>query len=426
MTSVFSQDLITELHTACRDNNISTVKRIIDQNPDIINVAIDPSRSGYTALTVCSVHGNSAIIEYLASRPNINFNTTSTSGMTALHYAASCGQLKATEALLKTNININHGDNAKYTALHKAAWFGRFEVVKALLNDPRIDPELLSSLNKTAIDVTCEYGSADQSLAPKIKEMIQTKIDERRKATTLPAFPPPAPTVPATVPVISPPRPPAGSEQEEMKRKYEAVLKEKNELSNQVTSMTREMALLKEQLLKEEAKNMTLQQRLTEREKELGIAKHPVVFLHVNHRDEKGDFIRDRLNPLADELRTQGYPSIFDPSPEQMRTLSPANTSAIIICLTTNYMRTINAHLPDEPNFESYDLASIRMSNQIISLIMEASLGAKSNWSEGKLKEELSTSSLLDYSNLGRDHENRLRQVKVSEDIVKRIQSFSS
>ncbi len=50
--------------------------------------------------------------------------------------------------------------------------------------------------------------------------------------------------MPATVPVISPPRPPAGSEQEEMKRKYEAVLKEKNELSNQVTSMVSSMFLV--------------------------------------------------------------------------------------------------------------------------------------------------------------------------------------
>lgn len=37
-------ELINELHTACRDNRLDTVKRIVDQNPDIINVAIDPNK----------------------------------------------------------------------------------------------------------------------------------------------------------------------------------------------------------------------------------------------------------------------------------------------------------------------------------------------------------------------------------------------
>ena len=58
-------ELITELHTACRDNNITTVKRIIDENPDIINVAIDPSKVKWFSSCFKSA---STLISYL----NIN------------------------------------------------------------------------------------------------------------------------------------------------------------------------------------------------------------------------------------------------------------------------------------------------------------------------------------------------------------------
>jgi ankyrin repeat protein len=113
-----------EMFDAIRDNNITLVKKFINQGIDV-NIKND---GGFTALILASYHGYKNMVEFLLKQPRINVNTP--------------------EGIHPVNIQNKYGD----TALIDASYKGDKEIVKLLLKQSEIDVTLKNNEGYNFID----------------------------------------------------------------------------------------------------------------------------------------------------------------------------------------------------------------------------------------------------------------------------------
>ena len=113
-----------------------------DRNVDELIIAlnqVDNSSNWYrgndcsTALHWAASNGNMNIVEILLDR-GIDINSKDTYGNTALHYAAMNGKMNIVEILVDRGIDINSKNNIGWTALHLAAMNGYTNIVEMLLD----------------------------------------------------------------------------------------------------------------------------------------------------------------------------------------------------------------------------------------------------------------------------------------------------
>jgi len=118
------------LHFSAKEGKEETMRLILDSKIDVDQRG---NRKKRTALMLASVHGHTHIQETLLDEYHADVNLSSSSQMTAAHYAAVKGGSEALKVLLKHNANINARHIDGRTPLYFAAQLKNARALKLLL-----------------------------------------------------------------------------------------------------------------------------------------------------------------------------------------------------------------------------------------------------------------------------------------------------
>lgn len=139
-----SFDLEAALYYALREGHDDVTSDLLTKDQLDINQNID-SQGGVPALLRAAAEGHVEVVEWLVARDSLKVNIKDDNGNTALSIAAKAGFTLIVEILLgRQYILINHANMQGLTPLTLACSEGHVEVVKALLENPRINPMILS------------------------------------------------------------------------------------------------------------------------------------------------------------------------------------------------------------------------------------------------------------------------------------------
>ena len=129
-----------DFFTAARKGDLSGVKRILQQCPDIdVNKGSDKF-FGTTPLGIASYNGETETVQYLLKDKRIKINKANKMGVSPLLGASMQGNMEVVEVLLREpEIDVNMADSLGSTPLIKASYYGKTEVAKLLLRCPRTD-----------------------------------------------------------------------------------------------------------------------------------------------------------------------------------------------------------------------------------------------------------------------------------------------
>uniref|UniRef100_A0A673N015 Poly [ADP-ribose] polymerase n=1 Tax=Sinocyclocheilus rhinocerous TaxID=307959 RepID=A0A673N015_9TELE len=137
-----------ELFEACRNGDVSRVKRLVDS----VNVnAQDMAGRKSTPLHFAAGFGRKDVVEHLL-QTGANVHTRDDGGLIPLHNACSFGHAEVVSLLLCQGADPNARDNWNYTPLHEAAIKGKIDVCIVLLQHGA-DPNIRNTDGKSALDL---------------------------------------------------------------------------------------------------------------------------------------------------------------------------------------------------------------------------------------------------------------------------------
>ncbi|XP_060738826.1 tankyrase, TRF1-interacting ankyrin-related ADP-ribose polymerase b isoform X3 [Tachysurus vachellii] len=137
-----------ELFEACRNGDVSRVKRLVDS----VNVnAKDITGRKSTPLHFAAGFGRKDVVEHLL-HTGANVHARDDGGLIPLHNACSFGHAEVVSVLLCQGADPNARDNWNYTPLHEAAIKGKIDVCIVLLQHGA-DPNIRNTDGKSALDL---------------------------------------------------------------------------------------------------------------------------------------------------------------------------------------------------------------------------------------------------------------------------------
>uniref|UniRef100_A0A8C2Z5A5 Poly [ADP-ribose] polymerase n=1 Tax=Cyclopterus lumpus TaxID=8103 RepID=A0A8C2Z5A5_CYCLU len=139
---------LPELFEACRNGDVSRVKRLVDS----VNVnAKDMAGRKSTPLHFAAGFGRKDVVEHLL-QTGANVHARDDGGLIPLHNACSFGHAEVVSLLLCQGADPNARDNWNYTPLHEAAIKGKIDVCIVLLQHGA-DPNIRNTDGKSALDL---------------------------------------------------------------------------------------------------------------------------------------------------------------------------------------------------------------------------------------------------------------------------------
>ncbi|CAL4164207.1 unnamed protein product [Meganyctiphanes norvegica] len=124
-------DAEQQLLEASKSGDIDIVRRIISQEPHLVNVRDLDGRHS-TPLHFAAGYNRVPIVEFLLQH-GADVHAKDKGGLVPLHNACSYGHYEVTELLVRHGASVNVADLWKYTPLHEAAAKGKYDIVKLLL-----------------------------------------------------------------------------------------------------------------------------------------------------------------------------------------------------------------------------------------------------------------------------------------------------
>ncbi|KAF6821781.1 ankyrin-1 [Colletotrichum musicola] len=119
--------------------NLNVVRFLLARHPEM---AATRDSEGYSSIHVAASYGHAEILEDLVKDPgNVGVDTSSSSGKTPLHLAATLEGKETVQKLLDLGAKVNAVDRAGSTALYFAAYHVRKETIICLL-DAGADPNI--------------------------------------------------------------------------------------------------------------------------------------------------------------------------------------------------------------------------------------------------------------------------------------------
>ncbi|XP_073238296.1 poly [ADP-ribose] polymerase tankyrase-1-like [Porites lutea] len=138
-----------ELFEACRNGDVTKVRRIVNINPNV-NIRDTAGRKS-SPLHFAAGFGRKEVVEYLLQH-GADVHAKDDGGLIPLHNACSFGHAEVVRLLLRHGADPNSRDNWNYTPLHEAAVKGKVDVCVVLLQHGA-DPNIRNTDGKTALDV---------------------------------------------------------------------------------------------------------------------------------------------------------------------------------------------------------------------------------------------------------------------------------
>jgi len=143
-----SCDPLRELFEACRNGEVSKVKKLV--NPQNVN-ARDTAGRKSSPLHFAAGFGRRDVVEHLIAT-GANVHARDDGGLIPLHNACSFGHAEVVQLLLSAGADPNARDNWNYTPLHEAAIKGKIDVCIVLLQHDA-DHNVRNAEGKTPLDV---------------------------------------------------------------------------------------------------------------------------------------------------------------------------------------------------------------------------------------------------------------------------------
>lgn len=213
MKDMVSNLELSKLHVACINNNVTDIRKLLNNNA-LINSRINsdsPSWLSYTPLhlAVCGEHldiirllidsdadmtakdaraktplhlafenKNNKIVDLILSvYPNVNYNPMDNKGLSHFHVACARGNLSVIKQFVRNRVDINHQVNFEsvfwpgYTALHFACHFRHTKVIELLLSqDANIT--LYNGLGTTPLELMFEKADPNRAHDLQLVEVI--------------------------------------------------------------------------------------------------------------------------------------------------------------------------------------------------------------------------------------------------------------
>lgn len=172
-----SFDLEAALDYALREGDDDVTSNLLTNDQLDIN-RID-SQDGVPALLRAAALNHVEVIEWLVARDGLDVNIKDNNGDTALSIAAKAGFTLIVNKLLgRQYILINHANMQGLTPLTLACSEGHVEVVNALLQNPRINPMILSKTKRTCLlaAVASNVSGGEAGVGVKV-ESIQEMVE---------------------------------------------------------------------------------------------------------------------------------------------------------------------------------------------------------------------------------------------------------
>jgi serine/threonine-protein phosphatase 6 regulatory ankyrin repeat subunit A/serine/threonine-protein phosphatase 6 regulatory ankyrin repeat subunit B len=141
------------LHYAAIGQNEALVKYIVNCTPKDVRNA--KNNDGNTAMHIAATKGNIEIVSILFKR-NCIPNIRNILGELPIHKAAAQGNAAVVEFMLGNKIAVTEADNRGNTILHLAALHGHYEIVKMIVNKDNVN--LQNSKRNTPLHLAVMHG----------------------------------------------------------------------------------------------------------------------------------------------------------------------------------------------------------------------------------------------------------------------------
>jgi HEAT repeat protein len=132
------------------------------------NVINNKTVEGRNALHIATANGHKHICEMLLTIPTLDREASTLDGHTALHVAVIKGHVEIIRLLLEANAELNAKSSTGRTALHFAAQLGLEDICKLLLFQPKINVMAKTNAGRTAL--TLAVDAAQHELVALLKE----------------------------------------------------------------------------------------------------------------------------------------------------------------------------------------------------------------------------------------------------------------
>lgn len=171
----WGSDRVTPFTTACQQNNLDMVNKLIELGVDI------EGYKGYDALNVAASNGSTKVVRMLLDKGlKANGSPNVCQDKTPLIYAANNGHTETVELLLDEGASINHLSDAKYTPIMYALKNNHIETIKKLV-ERGADVGYLHGFN--ALTLLKEHKDWTP-LHYEVEKMIQSKLQQQALASS--------------------------------------------------------------------------------------------------------------------------------------------------------------------------------------------------------------------------------------------------
>ncbi|GLV36717.1 Ankyrin 2 [Carabus blaptoides fortunei] len=153
-----NKDGWTPLHVASRTGDIQIVKHLLQINDKIINCR---TNNGRTLLHIAALHGNLEIVQLLLEKYEINVNSKDKCGNTPFHDGVCSANIDVVKMLVAKNCDVLSVNNAELQALHLTASEGLVEMTEYLVKELKLDPNVKTSNNVTALHCAARKKQRD-------------------------------------------------------------------------------------------------------------------------------------------------------------------------------------------------------------------------------------------------------------------------
>lgn len=166
---------LTPLIQAVHGNDIDMIRRIIATGcPDAINF---PDKAGRTPLQQACSESSMETLQFLLGVPGVDINKQSSSGKTALHYAAERGDSEVVSELILKDANIGVKNNKNETPLDSIKYAFSDKYIIEIQKDIEKADQKIASLE----DILVREEELGQAIRDDSYEYAATKAEERSK-----------------------------------------------------------------------------------------------------------------------------------------------------------------------------------------------------------------------------------------------------
>lgn len=145
-----------EIHDAAQEGNIETVKMLVAENRELVNV---PDEFGQTPLHLAAASGQEEIAEFLITQ-DADVNALNTVNQSVLLYAAYTGNAEIAEKLIANGAILNDQDAFGRAPLHYAARQHNYEAL-ILLIEKGAELDIKDNIGETPLHFAVRWGYDD-------------------------------------------------------------------------------------------------------------------------------------------------------------------------------------------------------------------------------------------------------------------------